>query len=131
MMRIRCAPSAWRMASSRARAVERASSRLAMLAQAISSTSATIAIRIFNGWEYSRRRSEMPFAILFNCTCARARLARFSWVSLASGKLCRICRKQNIDVGRGLRHGHAGLQPAKDVERFGKVRLCICPNREE
>ena len=39
------APNACRTASSRARAIERASSRLAMLAQAISSTSATIPIR--------------------------------------------------------------------------------------
>ena len=57
------APSACRTASSRALAVERANKRFAMLAQAISNTSATTAIRIFRGSENLRRSEESPVAI--------------------------------------------------------------------
>ena len=130
-MRDRRAPSAWRTASSRARAVERASSRLAMLAQAMRSTSATMAMRTMQrlrGRCGAGQRGRWP--CFSRPTCARARLARFSCVSLASGKAAQYLRKQNIDVGRGLLHGDAGLQPAQDVERFGESFPCSCPSRE-
>ena len=36
--------------------------------------------------------------MLFNCTCARARLATFSCESFASGKLCRICGNRTLTL---------------------------------
>ena len=60
MSRQRPAPIASRIAISFWRAVARASKRLATLAQAISSTSPTTAMRRRSGRENSLRRSERP-----------------------------------------------------------------------
>ena len=58
------------MASSRARVVARASSRFAMLAQAISSTSAVTAMRILSGCENSERMLDSPVAMGVRVTWA-------------------------------------------------------------
>ena len=62
MSRPRDAPIAWRSAISRSRTLARASSRLARLAQAISSTSPVVASRSHSGVSYWRRSPETPVA---------------------------------------------------------------------
>ena len=59
-MRPRPAPMARRTAISRCRAEARANSRLATLAHAMSSTSATTAIRTSSGFRYTSRRYVQP-----------------------------------------------------------------------
>ncbi len=78
MMRPRLDPSARRVATSRCRAMARASRKLARLAHAIKSTTATIAIRILSESPYRERSPETPCAadtrrtLMCSISCCRA-----------------------------------------------------------
>ena len=108
-MRPRSAPSAVRMANSRLRAVERASSKLATLAQAMISTNPTAPTSSSSvDWMYPTMSSFM-----------RTSLRPMPGIRL------RILAGQDAADGRHLRlrrfHGHARLEPANDLD--SRVRL--------
>ena len=130
-IRRRDAPSAMRIATSRVRATPRARSMLAIFAQAIKSTSATMAIRIFE-----RHRERVT----------QERDSAASWSQLDAG-VCKIVEmllrrlrpevaaqnllEQQIGFGARLGCGHAGLQTADEIERLKEFTARVRSSQDE
>ncbi len=72
-----------------------------MLAHAIKGTSPTTAMRIFDGSENLLRSDDKPLVIGLKTTRVFFSFSRFSWLSGASGKPRRICRKSRFTLVAG------------------------------
>src|SRR5581483_10382103 len=122
------APTARRTANSFCRTAARANNKLATLAQAISSTSPTTAIRMRNERENSRRSVESPRPTGVNSMLARSIACNRSG-GLRTSPFLQGLFEEQIDGGARLFRTHAIFQPGDEVEHLMFLVMSPTPER--
>ena len=124
--RVRPAPNDMRTAISRSRVVARASERLAMLAQAMSKTRPTTAIRICKGKAARRLRRGRPRSTGVSSILARWSTSCCLLLSVEPAYPCHNCLASRLTFASSLASADSALQPSRGCKAIGMI---CCPAR--